>query len=335
MLLPPGFGGVTRPPFGGALRIPFPKHGFGLATTVGRAYEGCVRVAGVHRALLYGELQPLELFQALLVLRLAGLGHVQLLVEALAAHKLVVSALLDQLSVVQDQDEVGVADRGEAVRDHERGAPDHQAFPAVQDDGLRPRVDGRRRLVQDADRGVFQKGPRDADALAFAAGELGPALAEYGLVLVRQAHDEVVGVGVSRRPDDVIHARPEPPVEDVFGYGAREQQRFLQHDADLPAQRRERQLAKVDAVEQDAASRRVVESGKGAYEGGLAGTGRADKGDTLSRPRLERDVLECVDATLIAEVDPFERDLPAGSLDVDRVRRVLDLDLGVPQRQGA
>ena len=55
----------------------------------------------------------------------------------------------------------------------------------------------------------------------------------------------------------------------------------------------------------------------------------------LSRPRLERDVLERVDAALIAEVDPFERDLPAGSLDVDRVRRVLDLDLGVPQRQGA
>ena len=62
-------------------------------------------MAGVHRALLDGELQPLELFQALLVLCLAGLGHVQLLIEALAAQELVVGALFDQPSVVQDQDE--------------------------------------------------------------------------------------------------------------------------------------------------------------------------------------------------------------------------------------
>src|ERR687890_808313 len=104
---------------------------------------------------------------------------------------------------------------------------------AIEDDGLRPRVDGRRRFVQDADRGVLKEGPRDADALALAAGELGPALAESGLVLVRQAHDEVVGVGIFRRLDDLLRARTKPSVLDVFGYGAREQQRFLQHEAYL------------------------------------------------------------------------------------------------------
>ena len=49
------------------------------------------------------------------------------------------------------------------------------------------------------------------------------------------------------------------------------------------AQRRELHLAEVDAVEQDAPRRRVVEAGKQAYEGCLAGTRRADDGDRLTR----------------------------------------------------
>ena len=48
------------------------------------------------------------------------------------------------------------------------------------------RVDRRRRLVEDQDRRVLEERARDGDALALAAGELRAALAELGLVALRQ-----------------------------------------------------------------------------------------------------------------------------------------------------
>src|SRR3712207_7624706 len=53
---------------------------------------------------------------------------------------------------------------------------------------------------------------------------------------------------------------------------------------------------------------RSVEAGQEADERRLARPGRANDGDALSGSRLEGDVLERVDAALVAEVDRFERD---------------------------
>ena len=123
------------------------------------------------------------------------LGLVELVVEALLREQLVVRSLLDQLAVVQDEDQVGVADRGQPVGDHERGAALHQVLERVEDHGLGLGVDRGGRLVEDQDRRVLDEGARHADALALAARELCAPLAELGLVAVRQARDEVVGVG--------------------------------------------------------------------------------------------------------------------------------------------
>ena len=101
--------------------------------------------------------------------------------------QLVVRALLHQLAVVQHHDQVGVADRGQAVGDHERGAAHHQVVERVEDHGLGLGVDRRGRLVEDQDRRVADEGARDADALALAARELRAALAELGLVARRAA----------------------------------------------------------------------------------------------------------------------------------------------------
>ena len=80
-----------------------------------------------------------------------------------------VRALSDQLTLVQDQNDIGMADGREAVRYHEGGAPDHQIFQRVKDDGLRFRVNRGGRLIQDENRCVFEKGARDGDALALTA----------------------------------------------------------------------------------------------------------------------------------------------------------------------
>ena len=115
------------------------------------------------------------------------LGLVELAVEAVLREQLVVRALLDDPAVVEHDDQVGVPHGREAVGDHERRPAHHQLVERVEDHGLGPRVDRRRRLVEDEDRRVLEERAGDADALALAAGELRTPLAELGLVALRAA----------------------------------------------------------------------------------------------------------------------------------------------------
>lgn len=57
-------------------------------------------------------------------------------------------------AVFEDHDGVGVADRGQAVRNHKRGAAAHDAVHAALDRLFGARVDGARGLVQDEHRRI-------------------------------------------------------------------------------------------------------------------------------------------------------------------------------------
>src|SRR5450759_4943355 len=58
--------------------------------------------------------------------RLDELAVVEIGVEALPSQQFVVRALLDDPAVVHDEDRVGVADRREAMGDHEAGPALHE-----------------------------------------------------------------------------------------------------------------------------------------------------------------------------------------------------------------
>jgi hypothetical protein len=81
--------------------------------------------------------------------------------------------------------------------------------------------------------GGFFNSARDGDALTLAAGENAAALADFGVVLFRQAQDEAVRVGGLRRVFNIGHARVGAAVGDVGADRVVEQQqRVLQHHAD-------------------------------------------------------------------------------------------------------
>ena len=75
--------------------------------------------------------------------------------------------------------------------------PRPTAAQAVLDVALGPGVERAGRLVEHQDRRVLQQRARDADPLLLAARQLQPALADHGVVAVRQPGDEV---GDPRRP---------------------------------------------------------------------------------------------------------------------------------------
>ena len=103
--------------------------------------------------------------------------------------------------------------------------------------------------------------------------------------------------------------RVEPAVAQVVGDRAGEQHRILEHDGDALAQRSDAVLAHVDAVDQHASGRRVVEARNQADQRRLAGAREADERDHLARPGLEGDVVQHVRAVGIREADVLEADV--------------------------
>ena len=79
---------------------------------------------------------------------------VELVVLSPQLEELVVGTLFDDAAVVEDDDEVGIADSGEAVGDDECGAPLHQSVHAPLYEGLRAGVDAAGGLVEDEHRGI-------------------------------------------------------------------------------------------------------------------------------------------------------------------------------------
>ena len=96
----------------------------------------------------------------------------------------------------------------------------------------------------------------------------------------------------SRGADGVLDLRVRLAVGDVLPDRAAEQQRVLQHEAHLIAQRLQRELADVGAVDLDLPRLGIVEARDQAGDGRLAGAGRPDDRRHLARLDAYADVLQ-------------------------------------------
>ncbi len=159
-------------------------------------------------------------------------------VEPSRLHELVVRALLDDLSVLEHDDQVGVADRRESVRDDERGAVGEQQPQGRVDLSFGADVDRRGRLVEDQDSRICQERPRERDELSLAEREAGSAFLQLRLVTVLELLDEVVGADGLRRIDDSCERGAGLAEGDVLVDGAGEEEALLRDDSELAPERR-------------------------------------------------------------------------------------------------
>ncbi len=121
-------------------------------------------------------------------------------------------ALLHDVAVVHHQDQVGVADGGQAMGDDEAGAALHQGVHRLLDQHLGVGIHRTGGFVQDQDRGVGQDGAGDGQQLHLALRDVGGLFVEHHVVAIRQGADEVVGVGGLGGGDHLLVAwRPERP----------------------------------------------------------------------------------------------------------------------------
>ena len=85
-----------------------------------------------------------------------------------SSEQLVVRPLLDDLAVLEDDDQIGIADRRQPVGDDERGAAVQEPPQRTLDLALGADVDRARRLVEDQDARIGEERAGERDQLALA-----------------------------------------------------------------------------------------------------------------------------------------------------------------------
>ena len=133
----------------------------------------------------------------------------------------------DDAPVVEHDDLVGERDRRQPVGDDDRRPVAHDLAQPGADLRLGRGVDGRGRVVEDEDARIDQERAGDRDPLPLPARERDPALADDGVVAVRELEDELVrlrglGGGLDRSMRRVGH-----PERDVVADRGGEEERIL------------------------------------------------------------------------------------------------------------
>ena len=236
--------------------------------------------------------------------------------------------MLDDAAVFEDDDQVGVADRREPVRDDESRATGEQSIHALLDLALGADVDRRGCFVEDQDARVGEQRAGECEQLALAERQPEAALAELRVVAVLELLDPLVGTDGAGCFLDVAAAGVGPAECDVLGHAAREQEAFLWHDPELAAQRLLRDIAEVVAVDRDPALAWVVEAGEQLRDGRLSCTRLTDECHRRPSGNLEIDVVQYLGQVAVAEADMVETDMTGRARQVDRSRRVHDIRLG-------
>ncbi len=90
---------------------------------------------------------------------------IQLRVDTAAADEFLVLSLLDDTAVLEDDDQVGIADRGYAMRNDERRSRSHHTAQPRQNLLFRVRIHGRHRIVQNQNRGIHENRARHGGSL--------------------------------------------------------------------------------------------------------------------------------------------------------------------------
>ena len=198
---------------------------------------------------------------------------------------------LDDLSVLQNHDGVGVPHCGKTVGDHESGPLCHQRIHALLDMLFRSRIDGARRLIEDQDRRSGHCRPRDITKLSLDLTQVRAIALQNRVIALWKTHDKGMGRCHLRRLNNFLVGGIKPSVPDIFHNRSRKQMRILKHHGNVAAQVVPLNMADINAVDGDGPALDIVEAVDEVRDRRLSGSRGTHEGDLLSRPRVEADIL--------------------------------------------
>ncbi|KAH0427646.1 hypothetical protein KCU90_g7146, partial [Aureobasidium melanogenum] len=220
--------------------------------------------------------------------RLAELQGRKLGIKRRAQQKLGVPPLRDDAALFQHDNAVSLLHGRETVRDDQRGAVLRGIVESLLDQPLAGGIERAGCFVEQQDGRILQDRACDRNALALSTRQSHATLAEKSIVALRQFFDETGRGGHIGSPLHLRQGGIRRAVTDVVEHAPRKDHRFLQHHADFFAQFDERHVTRRDAVDQNAAGLRIVKAQQQLKQRRLAGPGRPDQRDVLTRTNIER-----------------------------------------------
>ena len=208
-------------------------------------------------------------------------------------------ALLDYLTVVHDDDEVGMADGGEAVCNDDAGASGHELVKGLLYQEFVFGVEGAGGFVEYEDGGIFENGAGYAESLPLSSAEFHAAVADIGLVGLFHAVDKFVGVGYDSGLFYMVEAVVGSAKGDVVGNGIVEEDAVLRNETYLSTDAIDVEVADGDAVDEYLSVGAVVETGKEVDESGFAGARGAYNGNGFAFRNGEVDAFKHVDGVAV------------------------------------
>lgn len=220
----------------------------------------------------------------------AELCLVELVVRALLCHQFVVGSLLENLSVVDHENPVRIFNSRKTVRNDERGTALQQAFDSLLHLNFCLCVDAGRRLVENQNPRIRHHRSGKGEKLALAVGKTGTALADLGVVAVRQFYDKVMGMHGLCGGNDFFLRGIELSIRNVVANRAGEEKVVLGHNAHLGTQAVDGDIRQAVAVDADRSRSNIVETADQIDNGRLSSAGRADECDRLTGSRCKADI---------------------------------------------
>jgi len=109
----------------------------------------------------------------------------------------------DDPTLPQHELKIAMAQRLEAVRDHDSRPAGSQPLHDVNQVGFRSGVEGAGGLIKDDDGGIPEECAGQGNPLSLPTGKTGATIAHVGIVFPRHGADKFLGMGCSRRRLDL------------------------------------------------------------------------------------------------------------------------------------
>src|SRR5579883_920164 len=142
--------------------------------------------------------------------------------------QLLVSTLIDQFALAQNQHLISPANLREAMSNQQRGTALQHAMNGALDLILGSAIDRAGRVVEDQDARIGEQSARNGDTLALTSRERHPTLANHCVVALFELLDKLVRLSIARRPLNGRAVRLLPqPIRDILGDRTREEKDIL------------------------------------------------------------------------------------------------------------
>ena len=196
------------------------------------------------------------------------------------------------MAAVEHDDLVCPDDRGQAMRDHDDGAPLGEAGERLLDERLVFGIGERGGFVEHDDGRILQDGASQRDALLLATGKVRAIRADKRVDAVRKLCQDVVALGCSERGKRLLAGGIGPRGAHVFQDGRLEQAVVLEHERDIVHEHVGIHVAHVHASYEHGASTGIPETRDEACRRGLPASAGAHERHRGSGGHRKRHILE-------------------------------------------